>query len=105
MPGHRCMMDAAVLPNGKLVIVGGTEEGERRLTGLTYSNALSVDLMLRLALRTQLSVVLLALVMVGRGAMVTAQFLPDYALCYGCQGSDRPTWHHAHAPEHLGNVP
>lgn len=37
MPGHRCMMDAAVLPNGKLIIIGGTEEGERRLAGLTKS--------------------------------------------------------------------
>jgi hypothetical protein len=27
MPGHRCMMDTSVLPNGKILIIGGTEEG------------------------------------------------------------------------------
>jgi hypothetical protein len=27
MPGHRCMLDTAVLPNGKVMILGGTEEG------------------------------------------------------------------------------
>lgn len=33
MPGHRCMLDTAVLPNGKVVILGGTEEG---LSNLDY---------------------------------------------------------------------
>jgi len=33
MPGPRCMMDATVLPNGKIIIIGGTEEG---LSNLEY---------------------------------------------------------------------
>jgi hypothetical protein len=27
MPGHRCMLDTPILPNGKLVLIGGVEEG------------------------------------------------------------------------------
>lgn len=27
MPSHRCMVDTSVLPNGKVIVIGGTEEG------------------------------------------------------------------------------
>lgn len=33
MPGSRCMADALVLPNGKVIIIGGGEEG---LSNLEY---------------------------------------------------------------------
>ena len=33
MPGPRCMSDALVLPNGKIIIIGGAEEG---LSNLEY---------------------------------------------------------------------
>lgn len=43
MPGPRGMADAITLPNGKLVIIGGTEEGFSNLDYLPNSNNVPVN--------------------------------------------------------------